>query len=39
MTPREQIRRRELKIDPAVCALPHVFLDELFLKILDAGLL
>jgi protein-S-isoprenylcysteine O-methyltransferase Ste14 len=38
-TPWELIHEREPEVDPAVCALPPVFLDELFMKKLDAKLL
>jgi transposase len=38
-TPWEIIREREPGVDPAICALPPVFLDELFMKKLDAKLM
>jgi transposase len=37
-TPWELIHEREPKIDPAICALPPIFLDELFMKKLDSKL-
>jgi transposase len=37
-TPWELIHEREPQIDPAICALPPVFLDDLFMKKLDAKL-
>ncbi|MDT7687422.1 MAG: hypothetical protein QOE46_181, partial [Acidobacteriota bacterium] len=33
------IHEREPKIDPAICALPPIYLDELFMKKLDSKLL
>lgn len=38
-TPWELIHEREPQVDAAVCALPPVFLDELFMRKLDAKLL
>ncbi len=38
-TPWELIHEREPRIDPAVCALPPLFLDELFMRKLDSKLL
>ena len=38
-TPWELIHEKEPKIDPAICALPPVFLDELFMKKLDSKLM
>jgi transposase len=38
-TPWELIHEKEPEIDPAICALPPVFLDELFMKKLDSKLL
>jgi hypothetical protein len=38
-TPWELIHEREPEVDAAVCALPPVFLDELFMKKLDAKLM
>ncbi|HEU0144298.1 MAG TPA: hypothetical protein VFQ47_05895, partial [Nitrososphaera sp.] len=35
----EIIQAKESEINPAICALPPVFLDELFMKKLDAKLL
>lgn len=37
-TPWELIHEREPQINPAICALPPVFLDELFMRKLDAKL-
>lgn len=38
-TPWELIHEREPAIDPAVCALPRVYLEELFMRKLDSKLL
>ena len=38
-TPWEIIHEKEPKVDPAICALPPVYLDELFMKKLDAKLM
>jgi hypothetical protein len=38
-TPWELIHEKEPNVDPAICALPPVFLDELFMKKLDAKLM
>ena len=38
-TPWELIHEKEPKVDPAICALPPVFLDELFMKKLDSKLM
>ena len=38
-TPWELIHEREPEVDPAVCALPPVFLDELFMRKLDSKLM
>ena len=38
-TPWELIHERDPAIDPAICALPPVFLDELFMKKLDSKLM
>jgi transposase len=38
-TPWEIIKEREPQVSPALCALPPVFLDELFMKKLDSKLL
>jgi hypothetical protein len=38
-TPWEIIHEKESKVSAAICALPTVFLDELFMKKLDAKLL
>lgn len=37
-TPWELIHEKEPKVDPAICALPPVFLDELFMMKLDSKL-
>ena len=37
-TPWELIHEKEPKVDPAICALPPVYLDELFMKKLDSKL-
>ncbi|MCA1613861.1 MAG: helix-turn-helix domain-containing protein [Acidobacteria bacterium] len=38
-TPWELIHEREPKVDPAVCALPPIYLDELFMRKLDSKLM
>ena len=38
-TPWELIHEREPRVDPAVCALPPVFLDELFMRKRDSKLM
>ena len=38
-TPWELIHEKEPGVDPAICALPPVFLDELFMKKLDSRLM
>jgi hypothetical protein len=37
-TPWELIHEKEPKVDPAICALPPIYLDELFMKKLDSRL-